>query len=67
MSLLGLSKLPWAQTGVIRTGLIWEVCLLWEMFLPGLSKLPWAQKGVIYTGLIWRGLFVMGDVPARLE
>ena len=67
MSLLGLSKLPWAQRGVIRTALIWEVNLLWEMFLPGLSKLPWAQKGVIYTGLIWRGLFVMGDVPARLE
>ena len=52
MSLLGLSKLPWAQKGIICTGLVWGRCYLCEISLLGLSKLPWAQRGVICAGLI---------------
>ena len=46
MSMLGLSKLPKAERGVICAGTIWGGCLLCEVFVLGLSKVPWAQRGV---------------------
>ena len=64
MSLLGLSKLPWAQRGGICTRLIWEVCFglgpehhrfsLGEKSSGGFPRSPYKQKMQLYMEISMR-------------